>query len=208
MIHAPLARVGILSFAIVMLLAGVVVSPSIATTRERPTPAPEAGDMIFNGALPWDLAEDSEKMVVHRIVDGDTVQLTYPDDDWYYPTRIIGIQAPELDGPYTAEGCYGPEAKAYLTRVMPVGATVYAQRDRTNEDRNRRRLRHIFVIDPETGNAYLVSELLVLGGYAEARSYPPDDLYDDVLQEAEERARDERVGLWRACDSSGVSLVA
>lgn len=199
MIHVPLARVGILALAMLVLLSGAVLSPSSATTRETGTAIPEAGDAIFQGALPWELADDAEKMTVHRIVDGDTVQLTYPDDDWYYPTRIIGIQAPELNGPYTSEGCYGPEAKAYIARLIPVGTTVFAQQDRTDEDRNGRRLRHLFIVAPKTDNAYLVSELLVLHGFAEARSYPPDDLYDDVLHAAEEQARDERVGLWRAC---------
>lgn len=136
---------------------------------------------------------------MYRVVDGDTVRLRYPGDDWYYPTRIIGIQAPEMEGPYTREGCYGPEAKAFVSRLMPVDSEVYVQRDRTDEDRNARRLRHLFVVGEETDDAYLVSEILVLGGFADARSYPPDDLYDDVLQEAEELAREERAGLWKAC---------
>jgi len=41
--------------------------------------------------------------------------------------------------------------------------------------------------------------VLVLGGFAEARSYPPDDLYDDVLDDAEKVARGDRAGLWRSC---------
>jgi endonuclease YncB( thermonuclease family) len=76
---------------------------------------------------------------------------------------------------------------------------VYAQQDVSDEDRNGRRLRHVFVIDEDTGGAYLVSEVLILGGFAEARSYPPDDLYDDVLAEAEEVAEREDDGLWEAC---------
>ncbi|MDQ3540423.1 MAG: thermonuclease family protein [Chloroflexota bacterium] len=201
MTHLPSFRMGILSVAMFTLLAGAVLSPSIATTRNDATATPGNDDALYQDALPWDLSGDAEKMVVHRIVDGDTVQLTYPNDDWYYPTRIIGIQAPEMDGPYTEEGCYGPEAKAYLSRLLPVGSEIYVQKDRTDEDRNGRRLRHIFVVQPDTDDAYLVSEVLVLGGYADARSYPPDDLYDDVLQEAEELAREERAGLWKACDT-------
>ena len=51
----------------------------------------------------------------------------------------------------------------------------------------------------ENGDAYLISEILVLGGYAVARSYPPDDLYDDVLAEAQEIAEDDDEGLWDSC---------
>lgn len=201
MIHAPFARIGIFSATILTLIAGAILSPSLAPTQDEAAATPGIDDALYQNALPWELPEDVEKMVVRRVVDGDTVQLTYPGDDWYYPTRIIGIQAPETDGPFTEEGYYGPEAKAYLSRLMPVRSEVYVQKDRTDEDRNARRLRHIFVVDPETDDAYLVSEILVLGGYADARPYPPDDLYDDVLLEAEEVARKERAGLWKSCDA-------
>lgn len=201
MTQRPLLRIAICSIATFILLATAFLSPSIGATQDRATRPAEFDDALLQDALPWDLPRDAEKMIVHRIVDGDTVQLTYPDDDWYYPTRIIGIQAPEMGGPYTEESCYGREAKAYLSRLVPVGTQVYVQRDRTNEDRNGRRLRHIFMVEPGTNDAYLVSEILVLGGFADARSYPPDDLYDDVLQEAEALARQERAGLWRACKS-------
>lgn len=138
-------------------------------------------------------------MIVHKVVDGDTLQLTYPNDDWYYPTRLIGIQAPEMNGPYTTQGCYGPQAKQFMTDLLPVGSEVIVQKDISDEDRNGRRLRHVFLVAPGTQDAYLVSEILVLGGFAEARSYPPDDLYDDVLAEDEARARGDQDGLWGRC---------
>lgn len=163
------------------------------------TEGAQAANPDYFGALPWELPDDAEKMVVHSVTDGDTVRLTYPNDDWYYNTRIIGIQAPEMDGPWTQEGCYGPEAKDFLKELMPVGAEVYSQQDIDDEDTNGRRLRHIFVIDPNTNEAFLVSEILVLGGFADARSYPPNDLYDDILAEAETIARGEDAGLWDAC---------
>lgn len=201
MTQQNLSRFASGSIAVFILLATAVLSPSIGATQGRGTPPAEFDNALLQDAIPWDLPRDAEKMVIHQIIDGDTVQLTYPNDDWYYPTRIIGIQAPEMDGPYTEEGCYGPEAKAYLAKLMPVGTEVYAQSDRTDEDRNGRRLRHIFIVEPDTADAYLVSEILVLGGFADARSYSPDDLYDDVLEEAEELARQEHAGLWNSCTS-------
>lgn len=104
MTHLLRFRIGILLVAMFTLLAGAVLSPSIATPRDEATVTPGVDDALYQDALPWDLAGDVEKMVVHRIVDGDTVQLIYPNGDWYYPTRIIGIQAPEMDGPFTKEG--------------------------------------------------------------------------------------------------------
>ena len=195
------------AFALAVL---ILCAPTLAGGMQRELPTPGVATADLKGALPWDVPEDGERMIVHKVVDGDTLQLTYPGDDWYYPTRLIGIQAPELDGPYTRRGCYGPEAKEFLMRLLPVGTTVIVQRDITDDDRNGRRLRHVFVPGPDgsvamrsagngEGDVYLLSEVLVLGGLAEARSYPPDDLYDDVLADAEGSARDDRAGLWRAC---------
>ena len=198
---------------VVLLIAlfASAVGPSIGTAqRELPTTDSTMPD--FQGALPWGIPDDAERMIVDKVVDGDTLRLTYPGDDWYYPVRMIGIQAPETDGPYTRRECYGPEATEFLTKLLPVGTGVFVQRDVTDEDRNGRLLRHIFVAGPKVSessstverdedeaNFYLLSEVLVLGGFAVTRSYPPDDLYDDVLAEAGAMARDERAGLWRAC---------
>lgn len=198
---------------IVLVLAVLsLCAPALSGATQRELPAPDSAPPDLQGALPWDVPDDSETMIVDSVVDGDTLRLTYPGNDWYYLTRLIGVQAPETDGPYTRRECYGPEAKAFLTHLLPVGTEVLVQRDITDEDRNGRRLRHLFIAGPDLSEStrpanngdggadvYLLSEIVVLGGFAEARSYPPDDLYDDVLDDAEEIARDMRAGLWRAC---------
>ncbi|MBA2776376.1 MAG: thermonuclease family protein [Chloroflexia bacterium] len=176
----------------------VFATASVPTVGQTPKPS-DAENPLYHGALPWEPPDDAEEMVVHSVTDGDTIRLTFPDDDWYYNTRLIGINAPEMDGPFTEEGCYGPEATEFLSELLPVRTRVLAQQDISDEDRNGRLLRHVFLIDEESGDAYLVSEILVLGGYAVARSYPPDDLYDDILEEAQKIARDDDGGLWDAC---------
>ena len=177
-------------FAILFAIPAMAAAQPLAQSGENPR---------YQGALPWELPDDAEEMVVHSVTDGDTVRLTYPRDDWYYNTRLIGLQAPEMDGPWTDEECYGPEAKAFLQELLPVGTVVYAQLDVEEEDANGRRLRHLFVYEEDTQDAYLVSEILVLGGYAVARSYPPNTLYDDVLAEAQESAQRDDDGLWDSC---------
>ncbi len=186
------------SVMMVLAMVTVVVAGLAPAAVARETPDAD-GNPLYHGALPWELPDDAEKMVVHSVTDGDTIRLTYPNNDYYYNTRLIGIQAPEMDGPWTDEQCYGPEAKEFLKELLPVGTTVYAQVDVEDEDRNERRLRHVFIYEEDTRNAYLISEILVLGGFAHARSYPPNDLYDDVLAEAQLLARQDDSGLWDAC---------
>ncbi|HYJ12671.1 MAG TPA: thermonuclease family protein, partial [Thermomicrobiales bacterium] len=72
--------------------------------------------------------------------------------------------------------------------------------DVEDEDPNGRRLRHVFIYEEDTRDAFLVSEILVLGGFAVARSYPPNTLYDDVLAEAQELAQNQDEGLWDSCE--------
>lgn len=185
-----------------MLLAFSILTgflPDLSAAHTVSPASDNAENPLFHGALPWELPEDAEEMIVHSVTDGDTVRLTYPGERWYYNTRIIGIQAPEMDGPWTNQECYGPEAKEFLNELLPIGSKVWAQRDITDEDRNGRRLRHLFIYDEQSEDAYLISEILVLGGFAVARSYPPDDLYDDVLAEAQRTARADDDGLWEAC---------
>jgi micrococcal nuclease len=183
---------------VIRSLCALVALLAVATPLAAAGQTSEANPM-YQGAIPWELPDDAEKMIVRSVTNGDTVRLTEPNDDWYYNTRIVGISAPEMDGPWTEEGCYGPEAKEFLAELLPVGSEVYQQQDVSDEDRNGQRLRHLFIVEPGTDDAYLVSEILVLGGFAEARSYPPDDLYDDVLAEAEEIAQQDDDGLWDAC---------
>lgn len=185
------------------LLAIIATVTMLAPTSSLAQSTPQAeGNPLYHGALPWELPDDAEKMVVHSVTDGDTVRLTYPNDDWYYNTRLIGIQAPEMDGPWTEEQCYGPEAKEFLKELLPVGTEVYAQLDQEDEDTNGRRLRHVFIYEEDTQNAYLISEILVLGGFAHAHAYPPNDLYDDILAEAQGLAQSEDGGLWEACPAA------
>lgn len=174
----------------------------VSARGSSPTPDAKYDTFSVDGALPHALPADAEKMIVHKVVDGDTLQLTYPDNDWYYVTRIVGMNAPESVKPNAPIECYGPEASVRLKQLLPIGSVVYAERDVSDEDRYGRRLRHVWVLDADTQEAFLVSEIseiMVRGGYADARLYRPDDLFDDELEGAEKIAQREDAGLWGAC---------
>lgn len=206
------ARRAALGMAILALLVPLAVALSgrgddvlAAFRKATPTPTATAGDdgwtdtFTVDGAEPRELPADAERMIVRKVVDGDTVQLTYPDDDWYYVTRIIGINAPESVKPNAPVECFGPEASTRLKQLLPVGSVVWVSRDVSDEDQYGRRLRHVWILDGDTGEAFLVSEIMVRGGYADARHYRPDDDYDDELAAAERDAQDDHLGMWGSC---------
>lgn len=181
---------------LVLLGVSTVYLPAAAATLPTPN---DSDTFTVDGAEPHTLPKDAERMIVHRVVDGDTVQLMYPDDDWYYVVRIIGINAPESVKPNSPVECYGPEASKRLKELLPAGSVVYVERDVSDEDKYGRWLRHVWILDADTKEAFLVSEILVRGGYADARVYRPDDLFDDELADAEKEAQREDAGMWGAC---------
>lgn len=179
-----------LSFVLAAIFAFASIATSVAAVS-----TPAAGQFDYFDTLPWELPDDAVPMRVESVHDGDSIRLTEPDDDWWENYRLIGIQAPEIEG-YRAEECYGPESARFVKELLPEGTIVWIQQDISNTDPNGRFLRHVFIEDEESGEFYLLSELLVRGGYARAQSYPPDDLYDDVLEEAQEYAQDNMSGMW------------
>ena len=179
-----------------LLAALIAFSLVLSACASESTPAAEGFDWF--DTQPWELPGDAVKMRVDKVHDGDSLNLTEPDDDWYEQYRLIGIQAPEIQG-YRDEECYGPESAKFLKELLPEGTIVWVQQDISDKDPNGRYLRHVFVQDEDTGDYYLLSEVMVRGGYARARSYKPDDLYDDVLKEGQDYATENRSGMW-TCD--------
>jgi micrococcal nuclease len=189
--------------ACVLLLITILLPLGPGEVADAGTPAASRSDTGYRldvkGVQGQTLPRDVQKAQVHKIVDGDTIEIVYPPDDWWYKVRLIGINAPESVKPNSPVQCYGKEASKRMAEIIPVGATVYLERDVSDEDQYGRLLRHVWVVDDGTGKAYLVSELLTRGGYVDARRYRPDDKYDERLAQAELAAKHEDDGLWGAC---------
>lgn len=178
-------------------LTAVLTFGNVAFAAD-PVATPDLRDFDYFDTLTWELPDDAVEMRVDRVHDGDSINLTEPDDDWYESYRIVGMQAPEVEG-YKPEECFGPESAAFLKTLLPEGTRVWIQQDISNKDPNGRFLRHIFIENPETGDIYLLSELMIRGGYARERFYKPDDLYRDVLEEAQAYAWEHPANMW-TCD--------
>lgn len=210
------------STTLIALVAILIVMLAIPTTIARSsTPSTDDPEPAFEtfGALPWEDPAGAAPYLVEDVTDGDTFTVIEPEDEgeadpWWEPVRMIGIDSPEKDGPYTDEECYGQEASAFLSELLPEGTTVYLQVDDDEDiadDReltddgmeledNGRWLVHVYLRDGETDDYYLVSEILALGGYVDVRDYEGNTYFVDELQDAEDLARDEERGLWGACD--------
>ncbi len=125
---------------------------------------------------------------VKEIIDGDTFSIENGKR-----IRLIGINTPET-GMY-----FYDEAKTVL-EMMIGGKELYLEKDISEMDGYGRLLRYAYY-----GNLFINLEM-VLRGFANSFTYPPDVKYQDRLNEAERYARTNRLGLWAISELAGSGI--
>ncbi|MBE0418065.1 MAG: thermonuclease family protein [Coriobacteriia bacterium] len=154
---------------------------------ERPTPEPEPEPKT-----------SFSKVTVTRVVDGDTVEVTY-EDGKVEKVRFIGVDCPESTNEVEP---YGQEASAYTKRELD-GKTVYLETDAELRDKYGRLLAYVWLEEPsstEPGEReirqHLFNAQLLLAGYAQLMTIPPNVKYVETYKVFQEEARNEQAGLW------------
>ena len=130
------------------------------------------------------------QLAVVDVTDGDTIRVDLAGVET--PVRLIGIDTPEKDGPYTDEECFGEQASRYTADALD-DRDVELEFDVQRTDRFDRVLAYIW-LDGE-----LFNERILLDGLAVLATFPPNVRYVDRFAEAERRARTEGAGVWGAC---------
>ncbi|MCC3355702.1 thermonuclease family protein [Bacillus sp. REN16] len=134
-----------------------------------------------------------EAVIISRVVDGDTVELSDKRK-----IRLVGVNTPEST---TRHEVYGKEASDYTTSELE-GKKVWLQQDVSNKDRYNRYLRLIWIsvplnlMDESEIRSKMFNAQLVLNGYAQASTYPPDVTYSDYFVKFAREARSNGIGLW------------
>ena len=100
---------------------------------------------------------------VVEVVDGDTIRVDLNGEET--PVRLIGIDTPEKDGPYTDEECYGEQATRYTAEALG-GRDVELEFDVERTDRFDRTLAYVWIDDG------LFNERILRGGVRGARDVP------------------------------------
>lgn len=163
----------------------VVVGIAVAGCREVApvdrTGSPGAGTPAASALTP---------ATVTRVVDGDTIHVDLEGVDT--TIRLIGIDTPEVDGPYTEAECFGSEASAYTERAL-VGRDVQLEFDAERIDRYDRTLAYVWL------DGVLFDERILADGYALVATFPPNVEYVDRFVTAQRAAKAADRGLWGAC---------
>ncbi len=129
---------------------------------------------------------------VRQVIDGDTLTVEFHGD--VQTVRLIGVDSPEVQGPYTEAECYGAEASE-AARELLEGHNVRLASDPSQDETDRfgRRLAYVWTEEGVLVNLWLVEE-----GLAQEYTYDLDRPY--VLRRemlmAEARAKREARGLW------------
>lgn len=135
-----------------------------------------------------------------RVIDGDTIVVDRGNGQ--EKLRFILVDTPETKHPQKGVQYFGTEASAFTTNALE-GKTIYLEKDVSETDRYNRLLRYVWIERPSSDEptkeelrTKCFNALLLLGGYANVTTFPPDIKYVDQFREFEKEARETNVGLW------------
>lgn len=191
--HLPLLLVAVLALLVGFVLGRwgfdplrqptpIAAPPLIPTASRPPLPGPTAEPTATSEAPE---TPGVARLVVARIVDGDTVQLETGET-----VRLVGINTPERNQPFY------DEAKAFTSELL-LDKPVRVETDVEPRDRYGRILGYLFLPDDTFANLEIVRN-----GYAQAWNIEPNSRYRETFAQAEAEARAAQRGMWAASTAS------
>jgi micrococcal nuclease len=148
-------------------------------------------------------AQADELATVLRVIDGDTLKITY--EGRKESIRLIGIDAPESkinnkawkDAAQSSHDIavitsMGKEATGYVKTLINEGSAISIEFDLQKRDKYRRLLGYAYLPDGK-----MLNEEIVKAGYAGVMTYPPNVKYRDKFVKAYREAREAQRGLYR-----------
>jgi len=130
---------------------------------------------------------------LERVVDGDTIIVTL--EGTKEKVRLIGIDTPETKKPDTPVQCFGPEASAFTTSLLPQGTPLHLERDVEARDKYGRLLAYVYRV----GDGMFVNLEIVASGYARLLTIPPNVAHSADFVTAARAAERQNIGLWAGC---------
>ena len=135
---------------------------------------------------------------IKSIVDGDTVKAETQGKT--YTVRLIGVNTPETNHPTKGVEPYGPEAKEFTKKTL-TGKTVWLEFDTQEKDKYGRLLAYVWLEKPNDNSENEIKEkmfnaILVLEGYAQVMTVPPNVKYADYFVKFQREAIENQKGLW------------
>lgn len=139
--------------------------------------------------LPFNQSAGIAQVKVRGVIDGDTVRLQNNK-----LVRFIGINTPEIDHEHGHSEPLAETAQEFLqTLIDRQQGSILMQYDREDEDRHGRQLAHVFTVEGQN-----IQAMLIARGLGVWITVPPNLRYLDCYRQQEQKARQQRLGVWAA----------
>ncbi|MBX6395079.1 MAG: thermonuclease family protein [Alicyclobacillaceae bacterium] len=190
---------GVLLFFIWLAVAGTDAQTSTshappketaqpAPNQHNPSPAPAPSPSPANSQQPQSTQQKFIMAHVAKVVDGDTMEVTY--DGKHDTIRLLLIDTPETHKPDTPVEPFGPEAADFAAKTL-ADKDVKLELDGPERDKYGRLLCYLWIGDQ------LFNKMQIEKGYARvAYVYNPPYKHYDELVAAEQKAKQDKVGIW------------
>jgi endonuclease YncB( thermonuclease family) len=158
--------------------SGAPTAPPVITVPPQPEPEP---------------APVRQGVVLERVVDGDTVEVRFPDDS-VAPVRLIGIDTPEK---YGAIECGAERASAAMERQIRPGQRLRLISDPTQDsvDYYGRLLRYVEI----WSSARDLGQAQIQSGWGKVYVFDSDFKRLSAYRRAQKQARRHGRGIWARC---------
>jgi len=135
------------------------------------------------------VSSDLKLEMVEQVIDGDTVRLHNKK-----LVRFIGVNTPEIDHQHGNSDPLADTAREFLqTLIDRHQGSILLQNDSEPEDRHGRQLAHVFT--PQGEN---IQALLIAKGLGVWITVPPNFKHMSCYHQQEQKARQQRLGVWAA----------
>lgn len=184
-----------------LVLTGCSGGPITGSSEQRASAAPmaplaqeQAVSTAGGSARETGRAVKTIAGVVTSVADGDTVYVKLDRRD--EKVRLIGVNCPEISHPdlVIKEEPYGRDARAYTEKQLS-GKKVWLEFDVQEGDKYGRLLAYVWLESPSSGSEDEVRgkvyyARLLLEGYAQVMTVPPNVKYTDLFVKFRREARE------------------
>jgi len=149
------------------------------------------GIILFFMCITFVSAKDNKfEVKFSECVDGDTAKFIYKDEE--ITARFLAIDTPETVHPTKGEEPFGKEASEYTCNKLKNADEIVLEYDEDSDKKDKydRYLVWVFV------DGELLQKKLISKGYASVAYLYGDYKYTDILEEAEQTAEDNKLGIW------------
>ncbi|KAB2952023.1 nuclease [Heliorestis acidaminivorans] len=173
-------------------------SQALPTETTTTTAAPSSSTISTSNQSTIHSSLSLIEATVTRVVDGDTIKVTLEGKE--ETVRLTGVDTPETKHPSKPVEPYGPEASEFTKNTL-AGKKVFLELDVQPRDRYGRILAYVWLSKPANDSDQEVRQKLfnahlLLRGYGQQLTIPPNVKYADLFRTYVKEARERKAGLW------------